>query len=441
MNLSDFKESPAKEMAKEKAKEKVRPEMNGQRLNANLSALSQIGRNEAGGIDRALGSPAEREARSWLKAYWEEKLELQVRVDGSANLWVRLAGSENLPPIVTGSHHDTVPNGGKFDGALGVLAATEILETLIEKGIQTRHPIELVSFTGEEPNPYQVSTLGSKAITGKMCGDKLLALKNSLDGSSLQEEILALGGDLSREDLVLNKNTLAAFVELHIEQGRRLLEKNLSLAAVSQITGIYRESILIKGEANHAGTTRMTDRHDAYLAACRFSLAFESLLKEVSQEDGRNTVGTIGYVKVTPNSANIIPGETELILELRSVAKESRERVLAGLHQAQAEIEGNRGVTFERKVILDQPPVTLDPGVLSSTNEVLWEMGEVMPPLVSMAGHDAAHIQSIAPTGMLFVRSRDGKSHCPEEYTKDEDVIKAANALLQIILKLDKELD
>ena len=437
MDKPEFKEGPIKE----KAKGKVRPEMNGQRLNANLSALSQIGKNEAGGIDRALGSQAEREARGWLKTYWEEKLSLNVRVDGGANLWVRLEGSEDLLPIVTGSHHDTVPNGGKFDGALGVLAATEVLETLIEKGIQTRHPIELVSFTGEEPNPYQVSTLGSKAVTGKMGRDKLLALKNSLDGTGLQEELLVLGGDLSREDLVLNNNTLAAFVELHIEQGRRLLDKNLSLAAVSQITGIYRESIRFKGEANHAGTTRMTDRHDAYLAACRFSLAFESLLKEVSQGDGGNTAGTIGYVKVTPNSANIIPGETELTLELRSVAKESRERVLEGLHLTHAEIERDRGVALERKVILDQPPVALDRGILKTTREVLSEMGEGMPPLVSMAGHDAAHIQSIAPTGMLFVRSMDGKSHCPEEYTTEEDVKKAADALLQIILKLDKELD
>lgn len=209
------------------------------RLEHNLFELAGIGRNNEGGIDRALGSEEDLEARSWLCDYWESEMKLRVRKDAIANLWVRYPGAEDLPPIVIGSHHDAVPNGGMYDGALGVLSATEIVQTLSEAGYTPRHPIEIISFTGEEPNPYNVSTLGSKVLSGRLVREDLEKLTSYLDGSSLSDCIRKAGGDISDASSALVKpGEIRAFIELHIEQGKRLYDRGLTSSSVSCITGI-----------------------------------------------------------------------------------------------------------------------------------------------------------------------------------------------------------
>lgn len=418
-----------------------------ERLKNNLYELRKIGLNENGGIDRALGSQADYEARNWLITYWKKKLSLDARIDAIANMWIEKKGTENLKPIVIGSHHDAVPDGGMYDGALGVLGATEILQTIIEKNIQTRHPIAVVSFTGEEPNPYNVSTLGSKVLCGRLVKEDLMKLKSYKDGSALGDYIKKVGGDINLADKAkLSTDEIKAFIELHIEQGKRLFVRNLSSAAVNCIVGIYRENITVKGEANHAGTTLMQDRHDAFLAAAEFSLGYEKIIKD---ENSDEVVGTVGYVNVKPNSANIIPGTVELTLELRCCKEEIRTRIKQKIASLTAKIMDSRKVNIERVINLDQKEMQMSRQVIDAVKfgikevepEEVVTIGNEALEYVSMAGHDAANLQRVTKSAMIFVQSIDGKSHCPEEKTDIHCIEKTVNAMYQAVLKLDKELD
>ncbi len=454
--------------------ERSKLNINKERLERNLYELGKIGRNEHGGIDRALGSKEDLLAREWLRAYWEGKMGLKVRHDAIANMWVlydsRLQEntigmtsentkenttgmtSENttkntkesssgeynpLPPIVIGSHHDAVPDGGMYDGALGVLGATEIVETLMEAGVKLNHPIEIVSFTGEEPNPYNVSTLGSKVLSGRLVREDLEKLTSYIDGSPLSECISAAGGDIERaEEALIKPGEIDSFIELHIEQGRRLFDRGLTSASVNCITGIYRENITVHGEANHAGTTVMGNRHDAFLAAGEFALGYEKIIKEEHRDD---VVGTIGYVKVSPNAASIIPGSVELILELRCCSEEIRQRVKAKVYVLTEEIDEKRGVTIERKLNLDQKEMPMDPEVIAAIDQGIAIMGQEPVTLVSMAGHDAANMARVTRSAMIFVQSINGKSHCPEEDTDIDRIEETVNAMLQAVLILDEK--
>lgn len=434
--------------------------INKERLERNLYELGKIGRNEHGGIDRALGSKEDLLAREWLRAYWEDKMGLKVRHDAIANMWVlydsklqenttgKPSGNTNentkegssgeyqpLPPIVIGSHHDAVPDGGMYDGALGVLGATEIVETLMEAGVKLNHPIEIVSFTGEEPNPYNVSTLGSKVLSGRLVREDLEKLTSYIDGSPLSECISAAGGDIEKaEEALIKPGEIDSFIELHIEQGRRLFDRGLTSASVNCITGIYRENITVHGEANHAGTTVMDNRHDAFLAAGEFALGYEKIIKEEHRDD---VVGTIGYVKVLPNAASIIPGSVELILELRCCSEEIRQRVKARVGVLTKEIDEKRGVTIERKLNLDQKEMPMDLEVIAAIDQGIAIMGQEPVTLVSMAGHDAANMARVTRSAMIFVQSINGKSHCPEEATDIDRIEETVNAMLQAVLILD----
>lgn len=434
--------------------------INKERLERNLYELGKIGRNEHGGIDRALGSKEDLLAREWLRAYWEDKMGLKVRHDAIANMWVlydsklqenttgkpsentnentkegSLGECQPLPPIVIGSHHDAVPDGGMYDGALGVLGATEIVETLMEAGVKLNHPIEIVSFTGEEPNPYNVSTLGSKVLSGRLVREDLEMLTSYIDGSPLSECISAAGGDIEKaEEALIKPGEIDSFIELHIEQGRRLFDRGLTSASVNCITGIYRENITVHGEANHAGTTVMDNRHDAFLAAGEFALGYEKIIKEEHRDD---VVGTIGYVKVLPNAASIIPGRVELILELRCCSEEIRQRVKARVGVLTKEIDEKRGVTIERKLNLDQKEMPMDPEVIAAIDQGIAIMGQEPVTLVSMAGHDAANMARVTRSAMIFVQSINGKSHCPQEATDIDRIEETVNAMLQAVLILD----
>lgn len=414
--------------------------INKNRLKNNLLNLSQIGKgSDYIGINRSLGNESYTEASNWLLNYWKNEIHLNTQIDPIANIrGIYDESHSSLLPILIGSHHDAVRNGGMFDGAMGVLIATEVIQTLKENSVILRHPLHVISFTAEEPNPFNVSTLGSKVACGILKKDELLNIKHIETGEPLKNVINALGGDLdSADSALLTSSDLCAFVECHIEQGRRLFDKDLSIATVTAITGIYRESITIYGEANHAGTTTMKFRKDALLAASELNVAFEKILKEMNSDE---VVGTVGYLTVSPNSANIIPGRVTLSLELRTCSKEIQKHILNKLsHEAEKIIEA-RNVRIERKVTLNQAPVVMDKEVLSILNQSVKSIGEPVTELVSMAGHDAANIQKIAPSGMIFVQSINGKSHCYDENSKIEDIEKAANALLNSILLLDEKL-
>ncbi len=415
--------------------------INKDRIQRNLKELSLFGINENGGIDRSIGSDADKNARKWLINKLEKELNFKANIDPIANIWAKGNDKEELylSPITLGSHHDAVPNGGKFDGALGVLLAIEVAQTIKDKKCKLRHPLQIVSFSAEEPNPFNLSTLGSRVSTGKITKEEVKKARNSESGMLLSEALQNIGGNADKlDEAILKPGSMSAFIECHIEQGRILFDKNLPTGVVKKITGIYRELITVVGEANHAGTTLMKYRHDSLLGASEVCLELEKIIKEVDRND---VVGTVGKLNVFPNSANIIPGGTEFILEIRTPNSEIKEHIIEVFSSRLKEIEEKRGIKFERKIILNQAEVNMNETIVRVLGQSIEELLEYKIELVSMAGHDSVHMTDIGKTGMLFVQSIDGKSHCAEENTNIDDIEKAGNVLLQTVLKLDEELD
>ncbi len=412
--------------------------INKDRIQHNLEKLALYGKDPRGGITRSIGSESELQARQWLlkKA---ESLRASVSIDSIANIWIMTNGeNKDLKPITIGSHHDTVPNGGKYDGALGVLLGIEVMETIIENKIPMKHPFQVVSFTAEEPNPYNISTMGSRSITGKLKQEELEKATDCYTGQRLTESILKAGGNIADlNNAQLKKNDMAAFIECHIEQGRNLYKREKPVAVVSKITGIYREQITVHGDANHAGTTMMADRHDALLAASEACLALEKVVCDINRID---VVGTVGKLNIFPNAANIIPGSSEFILEIRFPDDTLKTNAIDEMTILLKEIAQRRGVTFERDVILDQAPVDMSPVIQNALTNAIDKSNNELISLVSMAGHDTVHMTGITDAGMLFVQSIEGKSHCADENTNIDDIEIAGNILLETVLALDKSL-
>jgi len=414
--------------------------VNRNRLETNLQALAVYGHNgPSKGITRPFGSQADKEARAWLSTLWSRHLELQVHTDPIANLWVTIEGKENLPAIVVGSHHDTVTNGGMYDGAMGVLLATEVLQTIQEHGIQLRHPLKAVSFSGEEPNSFNVSTLGSKVATGKLSTEDLFEKRDNKGTVLFRETLHELGGDVGLlTNAIITNQEIGAFLECHIEQGKKLESKGLSLGVVTKIIGIYREKIIVIGEANHAGTTLMHHRYDALTAASELLLVAEKAIVACKSDE---VVGTVGYLQVEPNSTNIIPGQVEFILEIRAVDSPYKERIIKEITKGFNEVAARRKVEVQREVILDQAPKPMNAELMQALEHGANQIGEQVARLISMAGHDAANVSDVTRSAMLFVSSVNGKSHCPDEFSRIEDIAKAGNALLEAVLYLDRKLD
>lgn len=403
-----------------------------------LKRLAQFGKNEEGGIDRTTFTQAELEAREWLIEQFKA-IKLKVKVDEAANIWATREGKKTLPHIVFGSHIDSVPNGGMYDGALGVLISLEIMTRLHEIRKETRHPFTCVSFSAEEPNPFGLSTFGSRIVTKRLRAHDIKEVKNQ-EGLSLESALNAAGGDFDHiERAQIDPKTIAAFLELHIEQGKRLERNQIPIGVVTSITGIYREKIRIIGEANHAGTTMMNDRKDALTTSSECILLLESICRDHPSDE---VVGTIGELHIKPNAANIIPEEVELTVEIRGKTEEEIRQVVSSWECALKRVFQNRKhMTLERHVFLNQPPSPMDTAVISAIESAAGQLSYKFMHLGSMAGHDATHMATITRSGMIFVPSRKGKSHCPDEFTSMDDIEIAANTMLHTLLLLDQSLN
>lgn len=414
-----------------------RPRFDESAFSAWFEAISALGATADGGVNRPFGSAEEREVRAWLLATAHE-LGLHTKIDAIGNIWGTRHGTTDLPPIVIGSHHDSVPFGGRYDGPLGVLVGLAVISAIAKAGLTTRHPLAFVSFTAEEPNPFALSTLGSRTVAGKLAPETLL-LAQSPDGTTLREALAAVGGNVDHAfQARLTEQALAAFLELHIEQGLRLIRSATSLGIVTGICGIYRERVTITGEANHAGTTLLTDRHDALLAGAQLALAVEEAVAAIGQDD---VIGTVGTFTITPGAINVIPGTCDLMMELRSASREDLRAMLAIIRDRVDAITASRGVQIERTVVLDQADQPLDESLQQTLRQASADLGITHCDLFSMAGHDAAHIASFTKAAMLFVPSVGGKSHCAQEFTPPEDIAHAANVLIETVLRLDETLD
>lgn len=375
-------------------------------------------------------------ARKWLKETFEQ-VGLTVTLDATANLiGTRQGQQDDLPPIMIGSHTDTVYAGGRFDGIAGVIAGLEVVRLLNEHNIHLRHPLKIVDFLAEEPTDFGLSTVGSRGMTGKLTPEQLQL--TDLFKTTLAENIDAIGGNTAEiQKTALKKGDLSLYLELHIEQGP-LLEKNKAqIGIVSGIVQIDRRKIIVTGDQNHAGTTPMADRKDALAAAAEIVLFIENHAKTLAHKD--SFVGTVGKINVSPNSSNVIAGNVEMEYELRAMNTDLIQEMQTFLESSITKISENKDVSIDIYPISTSKPVLIDRKIQEIIRKASAFTDKIMT-LPSGAGHDANHLACICPVGMIFVPSKDGKSHCPEEFTSSDDLAAGIKALAGTLILADQQL-
>lgn len=371
--------------------------------------------------------------RKWLIERME-KAGLKVEVDAAANIIGRREGKySERKPIIIGSHTDTVPNGGRFDGITGVLAGLEVLRVLEENNIVLDYPIELVDFTAEEPSSYGLSTIGSRVWSGNLTNEMLQYRNKS--GESLSSAISRIGGQPNKIFDQTMKKDIEIYLELHIEQGRVLEQNNITLGVVTGIVGIERYEIVVKGLADHAGTTPMNIRADALAGAAEMVKALEMIVNEQFEEQ---VVGTVGELSVTPNASNVIPGKVKFSVEIRSISKDVIGKVRDNFFKKVNDISEKRNLAIESRSISQSDPVLIKKKIVNYLTESCYEVSQNVMHLPSGAGHDANQISELGPVGMIFIPCREGKSHCPEEWVDKEVVAQGANVLLKSVLNYSK---
>lgn len=396
-----------------------------------LRKLSEIGLHQRGGWSRLAFGPEERQAHALFKQ-WAEELGLEVRTDAIGNTFAELSGAKPGPALMIGSHLDTVPRGGNFDGAAGVAVALEVARLLSASG-GLRLPYRAVVFSGEEGARFGAPCIGSRVATGAFTADTLRGLTDD-EGHTVAECASEVG--LRPEDAaeaVWEAGSVATFLELHIEQGRVLERRGLPLGIVDAIAGSTRVELLFSGRPDHSGTTPMPLRHDALAGASEFVLEAERRAAA-----RRTTVATVGQLNVEPGSVTTVPGAARLFLDVRDVDSERQRDFGEELLDAAVRIAGRRDLELSANLISDHSPVILHKPVRESLASAAEECGVDFCVLPSGAGHDAAHVAKIAPTGMVFVPSRSGISHSPKEWSDVEDIARGARVFASALEALDE---
>lgn len=405
--------------------------MNIARISQHLGQLSEIREPDTAGTTRRAFTPAYRVGRAWL-AERMQAAGLQVRVDAGGNLIGRLPGSDaTLAPIVLGSHTDTVMAGGMYDGALGVLTALEVAATLREQGHVLRHPLEVVDFLAEESTPLG-SLIGSTAMMMGLPDDVLD--RHIPDWGNLRIAIDAVGGDSRAVHQPLrHASDIAAYLELHIEQGPVLEARNVAVAAVTGIVGIRRADIVCRGRADHAGTATMDWRHDALVPVAELITAAERIARAQP-----GCVATVGSLQVLPNQSNVVPSTVRFSVEMRSMVWAEVEQMWHTLEQLFTQACQIRHVEYDIVFMHDSQPVQFAPDMVDCIADACAHYSGHRVCMASGAGHDAGILGLSVPTGMLFVRTKDGRSHCPEEFAAPADIAVAAHAFMRAVQHLDQ---
>lgn len=424
--------------------------IDGDRLWANLIELSQIGKGEHG-ISRLAFTPADMEGRIWLFGKMRDA-GLEMHMDAVGNVFGRLdpvpgpsdaprgqgacgraqAARLRAPAILLGSHIDTVPEGGMFDGVLGVLGGLECLETIRESGCLLNHPVELVAFSNEEGSRIMPGTFGSRAFAHGVSQDEWARVFPFLAESGLAESGLAGLAPAAS----LNPEDYLSYLELHIEQGGVLDTAGEDIGVVQGIVSIASFNVVFRGESNHAGTTPMGHRRDALLGAAELILAVPRAVKELGSPD---SVGTCGQISVRPGGRNVIPGEANISIESRDLDGDLALRIASGIGDEAVAIAGRRGLQVEVSPVSLNAGALMDPRIQDIVHAAARGLGLSVRRMPSGAGHDAMNLATRVPTGMVFVPSRGGVSHSPKEYTSKDHCAAGASVLLQTILRIDAE--
>ncbi len=363
-----------------------------------------------------------------LAASWMRDLGLAIAIDQIGNVFGLRAGSESLPPVMTGSHIDTVRTGGRFDGNLGVLAGLEVIETLEQHSIDTVHPISVGFFTDEEGARFQPDMLGSLVYVGGMGLEDALDVRATDDDARLGDELARIG--YAGPTPCPAARPPHAFVELHIEQGPVLEDEGITIGAVTGVQGISWTELTIVGQSAHAGTTPMRLRHDAgYVAA-----AITAGVRAIARDMGGTQVATVGRCEFQPNLVNVIAGTATMTIDLRNTDERRLKVAEASFRKLCEQLAVDEGVTIERRALARFEPVEFDAAMIELVETTAQRLGHSTKRMPSGAGHDAQMLARVCPTSMIFVQSVNGLSHNIAEYTKPADITAGANVLLQVML-------
>lgn len=408
-------------------------------MEINLSRLMNDFENIVGftstpgnGCTRFSYSKEDRRVREYLFARMEE-LGMDVKVDAIGNIRATYGKELNRPSIMIGSHHDTVKNGGKYDGLTGVLAALEIIRVLKEEKAELQQPIELVSFAEEEGSNFGITMLGSKVFAGKYSLEELKTIKNA-EGKSVYETAKDFGLEIDQAERdILQRGEIDAMIELHIEQGQILESQQKSIGIVQAIAGMRTYKVTIEGDSNHAGTTPMDLRSDPMAGAAEII----SQIRKTAKNDAlQSTVATVGKIECRPNIPNVIPQEVEFYVDIRDVEAKGVEVVSGKLAQKVKEVSDEQSLKCTIELVGESRTVKLSSRLIEKIEETAIEKRFDYFKLNSGAVHDTAMLSGLTDIGMIFIPSKGGKSHCPEEYTSEKDLKAGCDLLLNVARKL-----
>ena len=402
------------------------------RLAAEIEELARFSDSAYPSVTRVLFTDADMRARAWLTARMEGA-GLAVRTDAIGNLFARWEGEDpDAPAVATGSHIDAIPDAGRFDGVVGVLGGLEAIRALQAQGVRPRRSIELIMFTAEEPTRFSLGCLGSRVLAG-VVGDEGLAGLRDADGGTLEQARAAAGVSGPVSGARLEAGHYAAFVELHIEQGPDLERDGIPIGVVTAIAAPATLRVELSGAGGHAGAVLMPLRHDPLVAASEVVLAVD---REARGSGGEDTVGTVGLLTVEPGAVNSIPRRVRMDIDIRDTDLLRRDAVLERVRAATRDAAKRHGVGHEDSVLNADDPATSDPAVLAAIEEACVEAGLPAVRMISRAYHDCVFMARLCPAAMIFVPSRAGVSHRPDEYTSTAEIAQGAAVLAGALRRL-----
>jgi len=361
---------------------------------------------------------------------------LSVEIDDFGNvIGYKIGKKPDLPAVMVGSHTDSVPNGGNYDGVVGVLSAIEVIRSMIDDGYEHDHTIAVVSFMCEESGRFGNATLGSKAMRGELTLQDLHHLVDK-QGISLYEALKGRNLNPDGIETMAYKRPVKSFTEIHIEQGKVLEHEQKTIGIVTGIAAPERFYVTIRGNADHSGATPMNLRHDALCGASKIILGIEEI---ASMQEEPPVVGTVGIVEVTPGAMNVIPGAVKLGVDIRSISKAARNSVVTLVKEFIDITAEKRGLSYTIEIIAQDYPVEMHPAMIREIEEAVKSVGVEYMTMPSGAGHDAMHWAEVVPTGMIFIPCRDGISHNPAEFAEMDDIVTGAAVLDKVLRKLSLE--